>query len=167
MRTLVIITFILLWLVGIIEAIPKPVILHPLPRNIEIQIEKSVLATSNYTYGKGEYVCIANGVSTTALYYIATHGEGDLGYDNWHLYLMDTHTHKMIQRLPEPKEAPLDTAAEAYVAEWNADSTKFNITYRTDRHSEVKSFYKIVNGKAQFIETRVFFPDSIVPIPTP
>src|ERR1700677_1666162 len=86
-----------------------------------------LFATANYDYKPDEYVRITNGLALNTQYYIAAHGGSDLGYDHWHLYLMDAHTGKVIQRLPEPKEAPLDTAAEAYTAEWNGDSTKFDI----------------------------------------
>jgi hypothetical protein len=127
----------------------------------------SLFATSNYEYKKDEYARIPNGLSPSARYYVATHGEGELGYSHWHIYLMDAHTGKVIQTLPVPDSAPLDTAPDAYVGDWNKNSNHFTITYRTDRHVEVKVTYDIVDGKAKLVGSRVIFPDSIVPVPTP
>jgi hypothetical protein len=56
----------------------------------------SAFATSNYEYQPGEFVTIANGESPDGRYAIATHGEGDLGYDNWHVYLMDAQSGKKL-----------------------------------------------------------------------
>jgi hypothetical protein len=70
----------------------------------------AALATSNYDYKPGEYVTVSGGKSPDGRYLIATHGEGELGYDNWHVYLMDAVTGKRIGPLEEIKD-PL----EAYV----------------------------------------------------
>src|ERR1700675_2328790 len=104
----------------------------------------SVFATSNYEYQPGEYVTITDGVSPDGRYAIATHGEGDLGYDNWHVYLMDAQSGKKIGPLEEITD-PLDTAAEAYEAKWSSDSGKVAITYRADRHVAVTIVYRIAN----------------------
>ena len=58
-------------------------------------------ATSNYEYQPGEFVTIVNGESPDGRYAIATHGEGDLGYDHWHVYLMDAQSGKKIGPLEE------------------------------------------------------------------
>ena len=110
----------------------------------------SVFATSNYEYQPGEYVTITGGVSPDGRYAIATHGEGDLGYDNWHVYLMNARTGKKIGPLEEITD-PLDTAADAYVAEWSPDSGTVAITYRADRHVGVKIVYRIANRRAYLI----------------
>jgi hypothetical protein len=107
----------------------------------------SAFATSNYEYKPGEYVTITDGSSPDGRYAIATHGEGDLGYDNWHVYLMDARTGKKIGPLEEITD-PLDTAAEAYVAKWSSDSSKVEITYRADRHVAVTIVYRIANRRA-------------------
>ena len=107
----------------------------------------SAFATSNYEYKQGEYVTVTNGTSPDGRYAIATHGEGDLGYDNWHVYLMDAQTGKKIGPLEEITD-PLDTAADAYVAKWSADSSKVAITYRADRHVAVTIIYRIANRRA-------------------
>ena len=79
---------------------------------------------------------MANGTSPDGRYAIATHGEGDLGYDNWHVYLMDAQTGRKIGPLEEITD-PLDTAADAYAAKWSPDSTKVAVTYRAERHIAV------------------------------
>ena len=61
----------------------------------------SAFATSNYEYKPGEYVTITDGLSPDGRYAIATHGDGDLGYDNWHVYLMNAQTGKKIGPLEE------------------------------------------------------------------
>ena len=50
------------------------------------------LATSNYQYGRDEYVTVATGISPDGQYAITAHGGGKLGYDNFHLYLTDVRT---------------------------------------------------------------------------
>jgi hypothetical protein len=110
----------------------------------------AAFATSNYEYQPGEFVTIANGESPDGRYAIATHGEGDLGYDNWHVYLMDAQSGKKIGPLEEITD-PLDTAAEAYEAKWSSDSGQVAITYRADRHVAVTIVYRIANRRAYLI----------------
>ncbi len=64
----------------------------------------AALATSNYDYKPGEYVTVSGGKSPDGRYLIAAHGEGELGYDNWHVYLMDAVTGKRIGPLEEIKD---------------------------------------------------------------
>src|SRR5271165_3148647 len=115
-----------------------------------VMFATAVLATSNYEYKPGEYVTITEGVSPDGRYALATHGEGDLGYDNWHVYLMNAQTGKRIGPLEEITD-PLDTAADAYVAQWSPDSSTVAITYRADRHVAVKIVYRIANRRAYLV----------------
>ncbi|SRR5579883_777930 len=85
-------------------------------------------ATSNYNYKPNEYVVIVHGRSPNGRYSIASHGEGEFGYDNFHLYLMDAHTGNKIGPLEEIKNT-LDTGAGAFYAKWSADSSRVSITY--------------------------------------
>jgi len=110
----------------------------------------SAYATSNYTYKPGEYLTIADGRSPNGQYAIAAHGEGDLGYENFHIYLMRAQTGKPIGPLEEIKDT-LDTGANAFYAHWSADSRQVSITYRVDRHTAVKISYRIENGRAYVI----------------
>ena len=98
-------------------------------------------------YKPGEYVTITNGKSPDGNYAIAAHGEGDLGDDNFHLYLMDGKTGHKIGPLEEIKD-PLDTGAEAFTAKWSADSKEVAISYRVDRHEMVVIRYRIGNRRA-------------------
>jgi hypothetical protein len=104
-------------------------------------------ATSNYTYKPGEYVVIADGRSPDGQYSIAAHGEGDMGYDNFHIYLLDARTGKKIGALEEIKDS-LDTGADAFRAEWSADSRQVSISYRVDRRVSVMVRYRIENRRA-------------------
>ena len=121
----------------------------------------SALATANYTYKPDEYVTVTDRTSPDCRYSIATHGDGDLGYDNWHVYLMDALTGKKIGPLEEIKD-PLDTAATAYYAEWAPDSSRVAITYRADRHIAVTIVYRIANRRAYLVSG----PKQIAGLPT-
>ncbi len=58
-----------------------------------------VHATSNYAYKKHEYPTIGGGRAPNGRNAIAAHGEGDDGYDDFHLYLMVSR--RIIQSLPD------------------------------------------------------------------
>ncbi len=107
-------------------------------------------ATSNYNYKPDEYVVIVHGRSPNGRYSIASHGEGEFGYDNFHLYLMDARTLKKIGPLEEVKDT-LDTGASAFYAKWSADSSQVSISYRIDRHTAVMIRYSIKGRRAYII----------------
>ena len=110
------------------------------------------LATSNYEYGPDEYVTIASGISPDRKFAITAHGSGDMGYDNFHLYLHDALTGKKIGPLEEVKET-LDTGADAFAAKWSKDSQEVTIVYRVDRHEPLKAVsYRIAARRAQRIK---------------
>ena len=104
-------------------------------------------ATSNYNYKPNEYVVIVHGRSPDGRYSIASHGEGESGYDNFHIYLMDAQTGKKIGPLEEIKET-FDTGADAYYAKWSASSSQVSISYRADRHAAVIIRYSIKGRRA-------------------
>jgi len=110
-------------------------------------LSQSAYATSNYNYKPGEYIVIVHGRSPDGRYAIAAHGDGEYGYDNFHLYLMDAKTGKKIGPLEEIKDA-LDTGANAFYAKWSADSRQVSITYRVDRHIAVMVRYRIADRRA-------------------
>lgn len=89
-------------------------------------------ATDNYEYGPDEYVTIARGISPDGKYAITAHGDGEDGYENFHIYLTDAQTGKKIGPLEEISKI-LDTGAGAYVALWSADSSKVTIVWRWSR----------------------------------
>ena len=65
--------------------------IHPLFFYLSVPLffATGVLATSNYEYGTDEYVTIAKGISPNGKYAITAHGEGELGDENFHLFLTD------------------------------------------------------------------------------
>ena len=112
----------------------------------------SVLATWNYEYGPNEYVTVANGISPDRKIAITAHGSGELGDENFHLYLTDAGTGKKIGPLEEINEF-LDTAAGAFGAQWSSDGHEVTIVWRVDRHEPLKAIsYRITGRRAQKIK---------------
>lgn len=112
----------------------------------------AALATSTYEYGRDEYVTIAKGISPNGKYAITAHGEGDMGYDNFHIFLTDAVTGKKIGPLEEIVET-LDTGAGAFCAKWSPDSQDTVIVYRVDRHAPLKAVsYHINNRRAHLLK---------------
>jgi hypothetical protein len=110
------------------------------------------VATSNYEYGPDEYVTIANGISPNGKYAITGHGGGELGYDNFHLYLTDAISGKNIGPFEEVADT-LDTGADAFSAKWSTDSQQVIIIYRVDRHAPLKAVsYGIADRRARRIK---------------
>lgn len=104
-------------------------------------------ATFNYAYGPGEYVTISNGISPDNQYALATHGEGEYGVENFHVYLFNLQTEKKIGALTEIKE-PLDTGAGAFVATWDKPN-QVTIIYRISRQEPLQAMtYRLENSKA-------------------
>ena len=105
-------------------------------------------ATDNYEYGPNEYVTVAQGLSPDGKYAITTHGEGDLGYDYFHVYLTDARTGQKVGPLEEIKDV-LDTGAGAYAARWTPDSSAVTIIWRVSRQAPVFSItYRVQNRRA-------------------
>jgi hypothetical protein len=104
-------------------------------------------ATSVQTYGKNEYVVVANGVAPDQRYAVAAHGTGDDGFEDFHLYLLAEPGGRVIGPLEEVRET-LDTAASAYAAEWSASSEHVALLYRSDRHITALNLYRIGQGRA-------------------
>ena len=108
----------------------------------------SVFATDNYEYGPDEYVTISNGISPDHKLAITAHGTGEMGDENFHLYLFDAAAEKKIGPLDEIDEV-LDTGAGSFAAKWAKDSAQATIVYRVDRHAPLKSItYRFTKGHA-------------------
>ncbi len=107
-------------------------------------------ATSNYRYGPKEYVAIQSGASPDEKYFIAAHGEDDLGYTNFRLYLMEAGSRRAIAPL-QPIKTFVDTRADAYHADWSDDSSGFSITYREERHLLARVDYRITAGRPTLV----------------
>lgn len=107
------------------------------------------LATSNYQYKTNEYALVKGGLSPDGLWSITAHGEGELGDDNFHVYLMDAKAGKKIGPLTEITDGSWqDTAPKAYHAKWSPDSKMVTISYRSDRHTVSLIKYKIDKRRA-------------------
>lgn len=123
-------------------------------------------ATDNYAYKPNEYVVVRNGKSPDGHFSIAAHGGGELGYDNFHIYLMAEPGHRKIGPLEEIKNN-LDTGAQAFIANWSKDSHYVAITYRIDRHIGDLKVYRIANRRAYpIVITSLFnsaFPKGSIP----
>jgi hypothetical protein len=107
-------------------------------------------ATSNYEYKPDEYVVISDGRSPDGKYSISAHGEGDLGDENFHLYLMNAESGQKIGMLEEVKDT-LDTGADAFYAKWSGDSREVAIRYRIDRREARMARYRVENGRAKLL----------------
>ena len=106
------------------------------------------LATSNYEYGDDEYVTVMQGTSPDGKYAITTHGKGELGTDDFHVFLTDAVTGKKIGPLTEVVEY-LDTDAHRYAARWAADSQQVEITYLIGRQDPLQVVsYRIAKRRA-------------------
>jgi len=119
-------------------------------------------ATAFYEYGEHEYVTIIKGMSPNGKYAITAHGEGEAGEagdDNFHIYLTNAVTGKKIGPLEEigqNRRSPgayighlLDTNANAYCANWSADSQYVTVFYLTDMRNILNAMtYRIGKGRA-------------------
>ncbi len=105
-------------------------------------------ATDNYEYGSDEYVTIMKGVSPDGKLAITAHGDGEYGYDNFHLYLTDAHNGEKIGPLEEIVKI-LDTGDGSYVAKWSKDSSTVTLVWRWSRHAPFLSItYRIKARRA-------------------
>jgi hypothetical protein len=108
----------------------------------------SALATANYEYGEDEYVTISRGISPDGRFAITAHGNGELGYRDFHLYLTDAVTGRQIDTLMEV-DPILDTAAYAFGAIWNQDSSAVTIVWRWSRQDPLKAItYHLSSNRA-------------------
>jgi hypothetical protein len=113
-----------------------------------IHASTATFATSNYDYGANEYVTINNGISPNRKLAVTAHGEGEMGYGNFHLYLFDAVTGKKIGPLEEIVDT-LDTGAGAFAAKWTKDSSEVTIIYRVSRHAPQKVMtYRLMKRRA-------------------
>ncbi len=109
-------------------------------------------ATSDRTYKKNEFLTITDGLSPDKLHSMAAHGDGDLGSDNFHVYLMTEPGHKKIGPLTEIGDNEyLGTAPEAFWARWSPDSRYVAILYREGRRVITFRLYRIENSRAHIL----------------
>ena len=78
-------------------------------------------ATCNYEYAKDEYGIIRHGLSPDMRMSLSSHGEGDLGDVNFHVWLMVEPDHRKVIALDEiGVDNNLDSCPDAYHAVWSA-----------------------------------------------
>jgi hypothetical protein len=117
-------------------------------------------ATAEHTYGKREYGIIGHGRAPNGRLSIAAHGEGEGAHDKFHVYLMAEPAHRKLAVLDNISEDNnLDTAPDAYSAEWSPDSRYVTVRFRSDRHIMTLNFYAIADGRAKLLETPDLFRD--------
>lgn len=108
-------------------------------------------ATSNRTYKKKEYALIKGGRSPDRRHALATHGNGEFGYDNFHVYLMAEPGHRRLTPLPDIGADVLDTGPDAFWAAWSPDSRNVAVSYRINRHVMETKLYRIEGARARRI----------------
>ena len=105
-------------------------------------------ATSNHQYAKGEYAIIRHGLAPNKQLSLASHGEGEYGDDNFHVWLMAEPAHRRIMALDNiSSDNNLDTDADAYHAFWSKDSNRVAVAFRRDRHEVQFNLYRLENRR--------------------
>ncbi len=101
-------------------------------------------ATSVHDYAKDEYAIIRNGLAPSGRLSVASHGEGELGGDNFHVWLMAEPGHRRIVALDDiGSDNNLDSDADAYHAFWSANSRHVAVAFRSSRHEVQLNLYRI------------------------
>jgi hypothetical protein len=110
-------------------------------------------ATAEHQYGKREYAIIEDGRAPNGTLSLASHGDGESGHDNFHIYLMSEPGHRKLATLDNiGDENILDTAPGAYHAAWAPDSHFVAVTFRSERHIVTLNLYAIEGRDAHLIE---------------
>jgi hypothetical protein len=108
-----------------------------------------VLATSNHQYAKGEYAIIRHGLAPDKKSSLASHGNGELGDDDFHVWLMAEPAHRKLMALDNiSEENNLDTDPDAYHAFWSKDSRRVGVAFRQGRHEVQLNLYRVENRRA-------------------
>jgi hypothetical protein len=109
-------------------------------------------ATSNHEYAKGEYAIIRGGLAPNKQLSLASHGEGELGDENFRVWLMAEPAHHRVIKLDDiSSENNLDTDPDAYHAFWSNDSEHVGVAFRSSRHEVKLNLYRIENRRAHLI----------------
>lgn len=117
-------------------------------------------ATDEHTYAKDEYGIIRDGLSPDKKMSLASHGDGDGGNENFHVWLMSEPAHRRIVRLDGIGSSNnLDTGPNAYRAAWAPDSRHVAVGFRSDRHVLELNIYAVENGRAHPISGPSLFRD--------
>jgi hypothetical protein len=117
-------------------------------------------ATDNHEYAKDEYAVISDGLAPNKRLSLASHGEGELGDGNFHVWLMVEPSHRKIMALANiSSDNNLDTGPGAYHAQWSADSRRVAVSFRHGRHEIQLNIYHIEGRRAHLISGPSLFKD--------
>jgi hypothetical protein len=117
-------------------------------------------ATSNHGYGTDEYAIIRDGLAPNEQMSLASHGEGELGDGDFHLWMMAEPAHRKIMALPDvSSDNNLDTAPDAYHAFWSKDSHHVAVAFRSSRHEIALNLYAIEGGRAHSLRGPSLFKE--------
>jgi hypothetical protein len=118
-------------------------------------------ATDEHTYGKDEYAIIRDGLSPNEKLSLASHGDGEGGNENFHVWLMSEPAHRRIARLEDiGSRGILDTGPKAYYAFWSANSRHVALTYRSERHVVEFELYAIEGHRVRRVLGPGLFKDA-------
>ncbi len=125
-------------------------------------------ATSNYQYGKDEYVVIEDGLAPNKRLSIAAHGSGEFGDEDFHVWLMAEPGHKRLAVLDDMtcptdgvSRACLDSGANAFHAAWAPDSRHVAVSFRTNRHMLQLNVYAIEGRRAVLLRGPSLFREVV------
>jgi|SRR5882757_502648 len=117
-------------------------------------------ATDEHTYGKDEYAIIRDGLAPNKRVSLASHGDGEGGNENFHVWLMAEPLHRKLVRLDDIGSGNnLDTGPNAYRAAWAPDSRHVAVNFRSDRHVLELNLYSVENGRAHLVSGSSLFRD--------
>ena len=117
-------------------------------------------ATDNHEYAKDEYAVISDGLAPNKHLSLASHGEGEFGDSNFHVWLMTEPIHRRIMALADiSSDNNLDTGPDAYHARWSADSRRVAVSFRRGRHEIQLNIYNIEGRRAHLISGPSLFRD--------
>ncbi len=120
----------------------------------------SASATDNHEYAKGEYAVISDGLAPNKRLSLAAHGEGELGDQNFHVWLMAEPAHRKLAVLPDiSSDNNLDTGPNSYHAQWSADSRRVAVSFRRERHAIQLNIYEIEGGRGRLTRGPSLFKD--------
>jgi hypothetical protein len=109
-------------------------------------------ATSNHQYAKGEYGIIRGGLAPNKQVSLASRGEGELGDEDFHVWLMAEPAHRKIVKLDDiSSDNNLDTDPEAYHASWSKDSRHVGVAFRSSRHEVTLNLYNVEGRRISLI----------------
>jgi hypothetical protein len=110
-------------------------------------------ATSEHDYAKGEYAIIRDGLAPNKQVSLASHGEGDGGQSNFHVWLMAEPRHRQLVALDQiGSDNNLDSAPDAYHAFWSENARFVAVAFRSSRHEIQLNLYRVGDNSAFLIK---------------